>query len=83
MVTTLESDDAAVVEQKLHQIYSASQKTGEWFKLTHNDINSFVALNQLDVADVEALGGGMVPQWIENGTNLYIEVEKNRQGGSQ
>ena len=82
LVTTIESNNAEVVESQLHSIYSCSKKKGEWFKLTRNDINSFIALNQLEPEDLDPLNDGIIPSWLNSQTSLYVEVERVRRGGS-
>ncbi len=80
LVTTIASENAKVVESLLHDIYRSGNRSGEWFKLTSNAVNSLIALDRLEPADLEPLTGGLIPSWLTDPTSLYLEVERVRRG---
>jgi len=76
--SVIDSDDAKRVEEILHKVYSFNAQTGEWFKLTSNAVNSLVALDRINVDEMESVGGYR-PTWlVEDGTNLYLEIMEHR-----
>jgi len=77
LVTTIDSDNAKVVESRLHSIYGFERATGEWFKLTRSSVNSLKGLDRLDESDVEGMGYTFA-EWRTE-TSLYVEVMKRRQ----
>jgi hypothetical protein len=76
LITTLESDNAKVVEQRLHGLYRQSKQNGEWFKLTPNAVNSLKALDRIDAQDMTSLPRTQA-QMLDTG--LYVEIMNGRE----
>lgn len=77
LLTTVECDDARAVEDRLHQMYYASRKSGEWFRLDQNTINSLKALDSLEAENVKRIQrDGFSP--YEGHGSLYLAIMEVR-----
>lgn len=77
LVTTIESSEPKTVESELHRQFSFGRQSGEWFKLTSNQVNSLVALKHIEPGEVQSLA-----KPIDRLSSLYIEIMRSRVGGS-
>jgi len=74
LVTTIECDDAKHVESELHSMYSRNCVGGEWFKLTSNDVNSFMAIDALESDTISKLRDKWILEGRDWDKSLYIEL---------
>jgi len=76
IVTTVDCENARDVESRLHSIFHLAHHSGEWFRLSTNDINSLEGLDTLKTKDLEGISGGI---WGEGGPSLYTRIMDNRE----
>jgi len=74
LITTIETPHPKKVEEMLHRIFRPYSCTGEWFKLTENQINSLKAIDRLNLSDLEGISSSV----LASDKTLYLRVMEER-----
>jgi len=77
--TVIESSDAKAVESELHNHFYERNKTGEWFELLTNDLNSLRGLKRIEPGEISNLTDVLIRSFIDAKPSLYVAVKRSRQ----